>query len=64
MEKRFPGPDILQSLEIFKEIWDFFGDEGLSVSTFGTALSELKQIVHPQRKQNLKKAFKSPFVHT
>ena len=54
----------MQSFEIFKEVHDFFGDEGLSVSTFGMAPNELKRFVHPRRKQNLKNASKSPFVHT
>ena len=62
--KRFSGASSLQCFAFFKGVQDFFGDKGLSVSTSRTTPRELKQSVHPRRKQNFKKASKSPFVHT
>ena len=64
MEKGFCGAGILQCFVFFKEVRDFFGDEGLSVSTSRTTPRELKRFVHLGKKQNIKKASKSPIVHT
>ena len=64
MEKRFYKAGILQCFVFFEEVRDVFGDEGLSVSTSGTTPRELKRFVHPGRKQNIKKASKSPIVYT
>ena len=44
----------MQCFVFFKEVRDFFGDEGLSVNTSGTTPLELKRSVHPRRKQNYK----------